>query len=204
MMFSAATKASLQDRWQPCGTPDVAGLIGFIRAGKLRALGVTSAARMDVLPDVPALDEFVPGYEGGGWLGVGAPKGTRAEIIERLNKEINAVIVEPDIKTRLVELGVEPKSMTPGGAPLAGYGAELHDMRQKKRPTFKVGRRDRSSCEPRFESRRGISTCAGARRCSPIVGNYSNGSWFHGYPANICRRSSTRLCLRPGFDDQPG
>jgi tripartite-type tricarboxylate transporter receptor subunit TctC len=91
----------------------VAPVIGFIRAGKLRALGVTSAARMDVLPDVPALDESVPGYEGSGWLGVGAPKGTRAEIIERLNKEINAVIVEPDIKARLVELGVEPKSMTP-------------------------------------------------------------------------------------------
>jgi tripartite-type tricarboxylate transporter receptor subunit TctC len=91
----------------------VAPVIEFIRAGKLRALGVTSAARMDVLPDVPALDESVPGYEGSGWLGVGAPKGTRAEIIEKFNKEVNAVIVDPDIKTRLVALGVEPKSMTP-------------------------------------------------------------------------------------------
>jgi tripartite-type tricarboxylate transporter receptor subunit TctC len=91
----------------------VAPVIGYIRAGKLRALAVTSAARLDVLPDVPALDESVPGYEGSGWLGVGAPKGTRTEIIEKFNKEINAVIVEPDIKTRLVALGVEPISMTP-------------------------------------------------------------------------------------------
>jgi tripartite-type tricarboxylate transporter receptor subunit TctC len=91
----------------------VAPVIGFIHTGKLRALAVTSAARMEVLPDVPALGESVLGYEGNGWLGVGAPKGTPREIIEKLNKEINAVIVEPDIKTRLRALGVEPMAMSP-------------------------------------------------------------------------------------------
>ena len=68
---------------------------------------------MEVLPDIPAMDEFVPGYDGSGWLGVGAPKGTPTEIIERLNTAIKAVIGDPKMKTRLVGVGIEPALMTP-------------------------------------------------------------------------------------------
>jgi tripartite-type tricarboxylate transporter receptor subunit TctC len=91
----------------------IAPAIGFIRTGKLRPLAVTSAKRLNLLPDVPAMDEFVPGYEGSGWLGVGAPRGTPADAIDKLNKEINAVIADPAMTARLVELGTEPDLMTP-------------------------------------------------------------------------------------------
>jgi len=91
----------------------LAPAIGYLRAGKLRGLGVTSAKRMDVLPDIPALGDFVPGYEGSGWLGVGAPRNTPAAIIDTLNKDINAVIAEPAMHERLVGLGIEPEPMTP-------------------------------------------------------------------------------------------
>ena len=70
--------------------------IGYIQAGKLRALAVTSATRLDAMPDVPTVREFVPGYEAIGWYGVGAPKSTPAEIIDKLNKEINAVLADSD------------------------------------------------------------------------------------------------------------
>ena len=88
-------------------------VIEYIRTGKLRALGVTTAMRARELPDVPSIGEFVPGYEASGWLGIGAPKGTSSEIIERINKEINAVIEDPALKARLIGLGVSPMSMTP-------------------------------------------------------------------------------------------
>jgi tripartite-type tricarboxylate transporter receptor subunit TctC len=91
----------------------IAQTIGYIRDGKLRALAVTSAKRLDVLPDVPALDEFVPGYEGSGWIGVGAPKDTPAEIVDKLNTEINAVIAAPAMKARFVSLGIEEQPTTP-------------------------------------------------------------------------------------------
>ncbi len=90
-----------------------APVLGYIASGKLRALGVTSAKRMSVLPDVPAIGEFVPGYEGSGWAGVGAPKDTPAAIVDRLNTEINTVMADPAMKARLVALGVEPETMTP-------------------------------------------------------------------------------------------
>ena len=85
----------------------------FIRAGKLRALAVTTAIRSNALPDIPTVGEFVPGYEASAWQGVGAPKGTSAEIIEKLNKEINACLAEPEMKARLVGMGIESLSMTP-------------------------------------------------------------------------------------------
>ena len=85
----------------------------FLRAGKLRGLGVTSATRMSILPDIPAIAEFVPDYEGSGWLGVGAPKNTPTAVIEKLNKEINAIVVDPKMKPRLVALGIEADPMTP-------------------------------------------------------------------------------------------
>ncbi len=79
--------------------------IQHIQAGKLRALAVTTAARLEVLPDVPTVAEFVPGYEASGFAGIGAPKGTPAEIIDRLNKELNAGLADSKVKARIVELG---------------------------------------------------------------------------------------------------
>ncbi len=87
--------------------------LGYIRAGQLRALGVTSTTRLAMLPDVPTVSEFVPGYEVNGWLGVGAPKGTPAGIVGTLNKAIKASLADPDIKARLVELGFVATAMTP-------------------------------------------------------------------------------------------
>ena len=79
--------------------------IEHIRAGKLRALAVTSATRAQVLPDVPTVGEFVQGYEGTGWQGIGAPRNTPAEIIDKLNNEINAGLADPRIKARIADLG---------------------------------------------------------------------------------------------------
>jgi len=79
--------------------------IGYIRAGKLRPLAVTTAVRSDELPDVPTVGDFVPGFEASGWQGVGAPKDTPAEIVDKLNREINAGLTDPKIKARLAELG---------------------------------------------------------------------------------------------------
>jgi tripartite-type tricarboxylate transporter receptor subunit TctC len=81
------------------------GSIEYIRAGKLRPLAVTSATRSTELPDIPTVGEFVPGYEASLFYGVGAPKNTPAEIIEKLNKEINAGLADPNMKARLVDLG---------------------------------------------------------------------------------------------------
>jgi tripartite-type tricarboxylate transporter receptor subunit TctC len=79
--------------------------IGHIRSGRLRTLAVTTATRWDGLPDIPTVGEFVPGYEASYWAGIGAPKATPAEIVEKLNKEINAGLADPKIKARLAELG---------------------------------------------------------------------------------------------------
>jgi tripartite-type tricarboxylate transporter receptor subunit TctC len=91
----------------------IAHAIELIRAGKLRALAVTIATRSAALPEIPALGEFVPGYEASGWYGIGAPKNTATEIIDRLNKEINAALADPKMKARLDDLGAVPMSMTP-------------------------------------------------------------------------------------------
>lgn len=90
----------------------IAASIAFIRTGQLRAIAVTTSTRSSALPDIPAVAEFVPGYEASGWLGVSAPKRTSAEIIEKLNMEIRAVVADTDVKARLVGLGAEPMSMT--------------------------------------------------------------------------------------------
>jgi tripartite-type tricarboxylate transporter receptor subunit TctC len=87
--------------------------LDFIRAGKLRALGVTSATRQEVLPDVPPIGEFVPGYEGTAWFGIGAPKNTPADIVDKLNGAINAGLSDPLFKGRLVDLGGVPAPMSP-------------------------------------------------------------------------------------------
>ena len=91
----------------------VSGSIDHIRAGKLRPLGVTTGTRMDVLPHVPSVSDFVPGYEASGWECVGAPKDTPAEIIDTLNKEINAALVDATFKSRLANLGVEAFASSP-------------------------------------------------------------------------------------------
>ena len=91
----------------------IPSLIEYIRAGKLRALGVASARRSDLLPDVPTVGEFVPGYEASAWYGLGAPKSTPTEIIEKLNRATSAVIADPNTKSHLAGLGAEPMSMTP-------------------------------------------------------------------------------------------
>jgi tripartite-type tricarboxylate transporter receptor subunit TctC len=78
-----------------------------IRAGKLRPLAVTTPERMDVLPNVPAMAEFLPGYEAFGWIGFGAPKDTPADIIAQLNKQVNAAVADPQIRARLLDLGTQ-------------------------------------------------------------------------------------------------
>jgi tripartite-type tricarboxylate transporter receptor subunit TctC len=97
-----------------------------IQSGALRALGVTATTRMRVLPDVPPIGEFVPGYEVTGWLGYGAPKGTPPEIVERLNREVNAVLADPAINRRLLELGSIPM---PGS--VADFGKLVNDDTEK-------------------------------------------------------------------------
>jgi tripartite-type tricarboxylate transporter receptor subunit TctC len=87
--------------------------VEYIRAGKLRPLALTTASRPALLPDIPAVGEFVPGYEAGGWLGVGAPRNTPSEIIEKLNKEINAGLADPKITARIVNLGFTQYASSP-------------------------------------------------------------------------------------------
>ena len=87
-------------------------VIEYIRAGKLRALAVTGTTRSDSLPDIPAATELVPGFEASTWHGIGAPKDTPAEIIERLSKDVNAVLADPKIKERIVNLGGVAMPMT--------------------------------------------------------------------------------------------
>jgi tripartite-type tricarboxylate transporter receptor subunit TctC len=87
--------------------------IGYIRAGKLRALAVTSTTRSQALPDVPTMKEFVPGYAASGWYGIGAPRSTPTEIVNKLSNQINAALTDPQIKARLADLGAEPMPMSP-------------------------------------------------------------------------------------------
>src|SRR5262245_1922362 len=97
--------------------------IEHIRAGKLRPLAVTDATRLEVLPDIPTVGEFVPGYEAVGWQGVGAPRNTPVEIIDKLNKEINAGLADPRMKARLADLGYTVLASSPAdfGTFIAAY-----------------------------------------------------------------------------------
>jgi tripartite-type tricarboxylate transporter receptor subunit TctC len=98
------------------------GSIGYIRAGKLRPLAVTTPARSDLLPELPPVGDFVPGYEASAWYGVGAPRSTPAAIIARLNQEINAALADPTMKARLIDIG---GTVLPGSpADLARFIAE--------------------------------------------------------------------------------
>jgi tripartite-type tricarboxylate transporter receptor subunit TctC len=106
--------------------PSTVASIGYIRSGRLRALAVTAATRSDALPDIPTVDEFVPGYEASTWYGVCAPKATLAEIVEKLNKEVNAGLADPKIKARFVDLGGDVLALSP-----ADFGKFIADETQK-------------------------------------------------------------------------
>jgi tripartite-type tricarboxylate transporter receptor subunit TctC len=93
--------------------PTSVASIEYISAGRLRALAVTTAKRSEALPDIPTVGEFLPGYEASNWFGVGAPKATPAEIVDKLNKEINAALADPKLKARLADLGNAPLVLSP-------------------------------------------------------------------------------------------
>jgi tripartite-type tricarboxylate transporter receptor subunit TctC len=100
--------------------------IEHIRAGKLRALAVTTAVRSPALPDVPTVAETIPGYEASAWFGMGAPKGTPPEIINKLNAQINAALADPNIQARLADLGGTVMPGTP-----ADFGKVIVDETEK-------------------------------------------------------------------------
>jgi tripartite-type tricarboxylate transporter receptor subunit TctC len=100
--------------------------IEFMKTGKLRGLAVTSTARLEVLPDVPAGAEFIPGYEVSAWYGVGAPKGTPAEVIDKLNREIGAGLADPKLRARIADFGGTPLTMSP-----AEFGKFIADESEK-------------------------------------------------------------------------
>jgi tripartite-type tricarboxylate transporter receptor subunit TctC len=106
--------------------PTTVSSIGYIRAGRLRALAVTTATRSDALPDIPTVGEFLPGYEASFWYGVGVPKNTPAEIVDKLNEAINAGLADPTIKARLADLGGVPMPMSP-----AEFGKFIADETEK-------------------------------------------------------------------------
>ena len=106
--------------------------IEYIRTGNLRALAVTSATRSAALPDIPTAGEFVPGYDAVGWYGVGAPKRTSADIVDKLNREVNAGLADTNLKARLADVGVEPTPMTP-----AEFGKLIADDTAKWRKVIR-------------------------------------------------------------------
>jgi tripartite-type tricarboxylate transporter receptor subunit TctC len=100
--------------------------IEYVRGGKLRALAVTTATRSPVLPDIPTVAEFVPGYESSFWTGICAPKNTPAEIVDKLNTEINAALADPKMKAWLADLGGTPLPGSP-----ADFGKFIADETEK-------------------------------------------------------------------------
>jgi len=102
------------------------GSVEFVKTGKLRALGVTTAKRNDAFPDVPAIGETVPGYEASVFYGVSGPKGIPADAVEVLNKAFNAALADPRMHQRIRELGGEPMPMTP-----AEFGKLVSDETEK-------------------------------------------------------------------------
>ena len=101
-------------------------LIGYIRAGSLRPLAVTTATRLPGLPDIPTVGEFVPGYEASTWWGVGAPRNTPVGVIGKLNREINEALADPQIKARLADLGGDVLALSP-----ADFGKLIADETEK-------------------------------------------------------------------------
>ena len=104
----------------------VPAAIGYMRSGELRALAVASATRWSELPNLPAVAEFIPDYEASGWIGIGAPGGTSAAIIDKLNSNISAGLADPQLKARIKGLGADPMPMTP-----AEFGRFMADETEK-------------------------------------------------------------------------
>ena len=96
----------------PIAFSPIAQIISDVRAGKLNAIGVTTPTRSDAAPDIPAIAEFVPGYAASGWYGISAPTGTPDAIVEKLNAATSASVTDPNLKSRLLNLGVEPMPMS--------------------------------------------------------------------------------------------
>jgi tripartite-type tricarboxylate transporter receptor subunit TctC len=88
--------------------------VGYIRAGQLRALAVTTVSRWEGLPDLPTVNDFVPGFEYGAWAGIGAPTGTPPEVIDKLNREINTALADPKIRARFADFGSTVQALSPG------------------------------------------------------------------------------------------
>jgi tripartite-type tricarboxylate transporter receptor subunit TctC len=101
-------------------------VIGFIRAGKLRALAVTGTTRVDALPDVPPVAQFIPGFEASTWFGIAAPRKTPADVVDKLNKEVNACLDDAGMSARLADLGAIPMKTTP-----AEFGAFIAEQTEK-------------------------------------------------------------------------
>jgi tripartite-type tricarboxylate transporter receptor subunit TctC len=107
--------------------------IQYIRAGTLRPLAVTTATRSETLPDLPAVGEFVPGYEVSAWYGMGAPSGTPAEVIDKINKEINSGLADPKLKARIADFGGTPFALSP-----AEFGKFIADETEKWRNVIRA------------------------------------------------------------------
>jgi tripartite-type tricarboxylate transporter receptor subunit TctC len=112
--------------------PTIPSSIEYVRAGKLSALAVTTARRSEALPEIPTIGDFVPGYESSAWLGLGTPKNTPTEIIEKLNREINAGLADPEIKARLAGLGGDVLALSP-----ADFGRFIADETEKCRKVIR-------------------------------------------------------------------
>lgn len=112
----------------------ISASLAYVKAGKLRALAVTTVARAEALPDVPTVSDFVPGYEVSAWYGMGAPKNTPAEIVDRLNMEINAGLVDPTLKGRLADLGSSAFVVSP-----ADFGKFIANETEKWAKVIRAG-----------------------------------------------------------------
>jgi tripartite-type tricarboxylate transporter receptor subunit TctC len=112
----------------------LAASIEYIRAGRLRAVAVTTATRLAALPDLPTVGEFVPGYEWSSWYGIGAPKGTPAEIVDTLNRAVNAGLADPNLKARFADLGAAVLAGTP-----ADFGKLIAEETEKCAKVVKFG-----------------------------------------------------------------
>jgi len=120
--------------------------IEYVRAGKLRALAVTTTTRSDALPDVPTVSDFVPGYEASFWTGIGAPKDTPAEVVDTLNQEINAGLSDPKMNTRFEELGATALAGSP-----ADFKKLIADETEKSRKVVKFSGAKADCCKKQRE-----------------------------------------------------
>jgi tripartite-type tricarboxylate transporter receptor subunit TctC len=144
----------------------IAGSIEHVRSGKLRALAVTTAAPSPALPDVPTVSEFVPGFEAGDWLGVGAPKNTPPAIVDKLNSEIAAALADPKIEARFADLGGTPLALTPAEfGKLLADETEIMGQGDPRRP-YQAGMTSAGSADTAYAFRAGKFTNCSVSRCA--------------------------------------